>query len=139
MNPLELRSEIETLLADWAHAIDSGHAESAVIYYSDAAEQHLPGASSVGIAQIGAALARRAQLSQRVTRHLFSNVRLVRADAGVAQIEVHSILTLFRSDSADRPPHPFMVADVVDRFERGQDGRLRITHRQVVPVFQTAA
>lgn len=141
MTPYELRSEIETLLADWAHAIDSGHAETAACHYSDTAEQHLPGSSSVGIDQIRAGLAMRQRAQHRITRHLFSNLRLVAPDGSGAraQVEAHSVLTLFRTESDERSTLPFMVADVVDRFERGEDGRLRIAHRQVVPVFKAAA
>jgi hypothetical protein len=98
-----------------------------------------PGASSTGIAQIGAALARRAQRSRRVTWHLVSHVCLARADAGTTQTGAHPVLTLCRSDSEDRAPHPFMATDVVDRFGRGQTCRLRIAHPQLVAVFQAAA
>ncbi|HVR53914.1 MAG TPA: nuclear transport factor 2 family protein [Pseudorhodoferax sp.] len=132
-----LRAEVETLLADWAHAIDSGQAESAAVLFTETAEQHLPQASAIGRAQIAEGLARRQRMAGRTTRHLFSNLR-VEQDAGTGLLQAQAVLTLFRSDDADRRPCIAMVADLADRYARGADGRLRIAYRQLLPVFQAA-
>lgn len=132
-DPAVLRAEVETLLADWAHAIDSGQAERAIVHFADAAEQHLPGATAIGREAIAAGLARRARMTERLTRHLFSNLRVVQQQEGVT---AQAVLTLWRTDTADRSPRVALVADLTDRYVRGADGRLRIVHRQLVPVFQ---
>ena len=129
-----LRAEVETLLADWAHAIDSGQAASAIVLFDEAAEQHLPHAASIGRAQIAAGLARRQGMACRLTRHVFSNLRVTQDAAGT--LTAHAVLTLFRTDTADRTPCIALVADLTDRYVRGEDGRLRIAYRQLQPVFQ---
>lgn len=129
-----LRAEVETLLADWAHAIDTGRAETALALYTDDAEQHLPGASAVGREAIAAGLARRQAMAGRLTRHLFSNLRVVQDAAGTVHAQV--ALTLLRTDTTDRTPRIVLVADLADRYRRGADGHLRIAHRLVQPVFQ---
>jgi ketosteroid isomerase-like protein len=128
-----LRAEVESLLADWAHAVDSGQAESAIVHYAEAAEQHLPHGSAIGREAVAAGLARRQAMTERRTRHVFTNLRVVQEGQDVV---AHTVLTLYRSDTADRSPCAEMVADLTDRYQRGADGRLRIVHRRVVPVFQ---
>lgn len=132
-----LRAEVEALLADWAHAIDGGRAEAAIVLFAETAEQHLPGASAIGRDAIAAGLARRQAMAGRLTRHLFSNLRVAQ-DSAAGTATAQAVLTLLRTDTADRTPRIALVADLHDRYLRGADGRLRIVHRQVQPIFQAA-
>lgn len=73
------RGAIEAMLVEWAWRIDHGDAASAAALFTDDAEVQAAGATSVGIAAIRAALARRAAMTTRVSRHVVSNLRLAPA------------------------------------------------------------
>lgn len=132
MNP-DTRSGIETLLATWARCIDSGRATEAIDLFTADAEQTLPSGTSKGREAIGEGLRRRQALTARTSRHLVSNLLLQPADGG-AGLEGRWILTIFRSDTLERPALVQLVADVHDRYEQ-VDGRWRIARRALTPVF----
>jgi hypothetical protein len=51
-----------------------------------------------------------------------------------ATVDANWILTLYRSDDADKPAKPMMVNDVQDTFRKEADG-WKISSRKIVPVF----
>lgn len=133
MNP-DTRSEIETLLATWARCIDSGRATDAIDLFTADAEQTLPGGTATGRQAIGEGLRRRQALTSRTSRHLVSNLLLRPAAGDAARLEGHWILTIFRSDTQERPALVQLVADVHDQYEQ-VDGRWLISRRAIAPVF----
>lgn len=129
----EQRAQVEALLATWAHCIDSGHATSAIDLFTADAQQTLPSGTSAGRDAIHAGLARREALAGRTTRHLVSNLLLHTLDGG-QRLQGRWVLTLFRSDQAERPATIQVVADVEDEYAQ-VDGCWRVARRTLTPVF----
>lgn len=131
----EHRAQIEALLAAWAHCIDSGRATDAIGLFTQDAEQTLASSTSKGQDAIRAGLERRQALTGRTTRHLVSNLLLQALDGG-QRLRGRWVLTLFRSDSAQRPATIQLVADVEDEYAQ-VDGNWRVARRTLTPVFGT--
>lgn len=131
------RCEIEALLAEWCHCIDSGRAVEAIDLFTDDASQTLAGSTSTGREAIRQGLMRRQALSERMSRHLVSNLRLLAAPDREDRLGATWVLTLYRSDEPQRPAVPRLVADVQDDYAR-VDGCWRIARRIVTPVFGSA-
>ncbi len=120
-------------LAEWAWLVDHGAAGDAVRLYAPNAAQEIAGVRAEGVAAIGAALRRRAAMTQRTSRHVISNFRLTQLTRNEATAAW--ILTLYRSDTEKLDPVPLLVADVDDRFVAA-DGAWRIVERKVKPIFE---
>lgn len=131
-----LKSEIETLLAEWAFCVDDGRATQAIDLFTDQAEQAMPTGLSVGKEAILAGLRRRQDMTQRTSRHLVSNLRIQEAEPnkGNPRVRGQWILLLFRSDTTEVKPTPQLVADVTDEYENVK-GCWLIARRKVAPVF----
>lgn len=128
------RAEVEALLAAWAHCIDSGRATEAIALFTEDAEQTLPSGTSKGVGAIRTGLERRQALTARTTRHLVSNLLLQPQDG--ERLQGRWVLTLFRSDQAERPAVLQLVADVEDVYAQ-VDGRWKVARRTLTPVFGT--
>lgn len=124
--------QIAQCVVEWAWLIDHGAAEDCARLFTQDAVQEIAGVRSEGLAAIAAGLKRRQAMTERTSRHVASNLRLTSLSADEASATW--MLTLYRSDTADRAPLPFMVADVVDRY-RLSDGEWRVCARTVSPVF----
>lgn len=130
---LVLRLEVEALLVEWAARIDEGRASSAAELFCEDAEQTVLGTKTTGLPAIREALLRRERMSQRLSRHIVANFRIVsRADDLVAATW---LLTLYRSDTDDKPAKPHLVATVQDQLRRGADGRWQIWRRELSADF----
>jgi hypothetical protein len=129
---IRTRQEIESVLTEWSWLIDHGKAQEASVLFTHDAEQSIAGVTANGIEAIAQGLKRRAEMMGRTSRHLISNLRL--SMSSEATVDVTWILTLYRSDDANRPAKPLMVSDVQDRF-RKEAGGWKIRSRKIVPVF----
>jgi ketosteroid isomerase-like protein len=129
---IRTRREIEAVLMEWSWLIDHGRAQEAAALYTQDAEQSIAGVTASGIEAIAQGLKRRAEMTGRTSRHVISNLRL--AIAADATVDVTWILTLYRSDDANKPAKPILVGDVLDRFRKEATG-WKIRSRKVVPVF----
>jgi hypothetical protein len=89
----------------------------------------------VGTAEIDAVYRARTERGRRVSRHLVTNLHVVRADEAGAS--VISALLLYADDGEPSRPTvtPLMVADVVDEFVRTGD-RWLISSRHVREMFR---
>lgn len=132
-----LRSVIEALLAEFAYLLDHGQADQAVALFTEGAAFVSPLATLRGRAELTAGFAARARQTH-VTRHVHANLHLVAAGPDRARATV--VLTLYRADGPGvGVPRPFLVADCLDVYERGTDGRWRFAERTIVPVFVAQA
>jgi hypothetical protein len=132
MPDIRTRGEIEAVLMEWSWLIDHGRAQEAAVLFTRDAEQSIAGVTASGIEAIAQGLKRRAEMTGRTSRHVISNLRSsVSSDATV---DATWILTLYRSDDADKPAKPMMVNDVQDTFRKEADG-WKISSRKIVPVF----
>lgn len=128
----QTRQEIESILAEWAWLIDHGRAQEVSVLYTQDAEQSIAGVTRSGIEAIKQGLKHRADMTGRTSRHVVSNLRL--SMSSDATIDATWILTLYRSDDANKPAKPIMVNDVQDSFRR-EAGGWKIRSRTVVPIF----
>jgi hypothetical protein len=102
------------------------------VLFTHDAEQSIAGVTASGIEAIVQGLKRRADMTGRTSRHVISNLRL--SMSSEATVEAAWILTLYRSDDANKPAKPMMVNDVQDTF-RKEAGGWKIRSRKIVPVF----
>lgn len=128
----QTRHEIESILAEWAWLIDHGRAQEVSVLYTQDAEQSIAGVTRSGIEAIKQGLKHRADMTGRTSRHVVSNLRLSLSSDATA--EATWILTLYRSDDANKPAKPTMINDVHDSF-RKEAGGWKIRSRTVVPIF----
>jgi hypothetical protein len=128
----QIRQEIESVLTEWSWLIDHGRAQEASVLFTHDAEQSIAGVTASGIEAIAQGLKRRADMMGRTSRHVISNLRL--SMSSEATVEAAWILTLYRSDDANKPAKPMMVNDVQDSF-RKEAGGWKIRSRKVVAVF----
>ena len=129
---IRTRQEIESVLAEWSWLIDHGKAQEASVLFTHDAEQSIAGVAVSGIEAIAQGLKRRADMTGRTSRHVISNLRL--SISSDATVEAAWILTLYRSDDANKPAKPLMVNDVQDSFRKEASG-WKIRSRKIVPVF----
>lgn len=129
----DLRAAIETLLATWARCIDGGRAVEAIDLYAEDAQQTMPHGTAVGREAIRAGLQRRQALVARTSRHLVGNL-VLQPGGDAQQLQGWWTMTVFRSDTQDRPAVIQLVADVEDTY-RHVDGRWLIARRTVTPIF----
>lgn len=119
--------------------IDHGRAaEVAGFFAPDGALTFGPGAPRPGTIT-GPAIATAMQARQddvaATSRHVLSNFLVEPQDDG--RVVVRSLMTLFRTATADMEPIVRSVADLVDTFVL-HDGAWRIADRQILPVFYPA-
>lgn len=129
-----LRDELTQLLTALWHEIDHADGARVSVFFTANAELRLGNAVFHGTAAIDAVYAARAARGPRVSRHLISNVHVLRATGDSAH--VISNLVLYAEDGpAPRPTTtPALIADVRDRFVR-RDGVWLIDSRHLQNLF----
>ena len=127
------RQAIEQLVAEHAWLIDHGQAERiAALYTADARVLGI-GPDKVGRAAIQAWAAERQAMTERRSRHVQTNLRLVAVSADEYRGTV--VLTLYRHDGATfAGPVPLMVAEYDDVYRR-EEGVWRFAERRLSVLF----
>ncbi|NWG22988.1 MAG: nuclear transport factor 2 family protein [Pseudorhodoplanes sp.] len=130
----EVRLAIEALVAEHAWLIDHGEAGRIADLFTDDGRLIGLGPDMVGREAIKAWGLARAAMTERTSRHVCTNLRLV--DRGDGTVEGHAILTVYRHDGT-QPGHPlpFAVADYADVYRLGDDGHWRFGERKLATVF----
>ncbi len=131
----DVRLAIEALIHEHAWFIDHGQADRVVELFTDDARLLGIGADKIGRDAIAQWAADRAAMTERCSRHVQSNIRLVAA-AGPDQVEGTVLLTLYRFDGPGMgQPSPMLVAEYEDQYRRCPDGRWRFAQRRLTTVF----
>ncbi len=119
--------------------VDEGRAaETRHLFTPDATLTFGPGAPKPGTiagSDIPAAMEARQAQAHVTTRHVLSNLAVSRIAKG--EIQVRSLLTLFRSENESRDTYPASVADIDDRLIQTAEG-WRIRARTITPIFNRA-
>lgn len=132
----DARGAIDALVAEHAWLIDHGRAAEIAGLYLEDGRMLGVGPDLVSRAAIRAWGEGRAAMSERVSRHLCSNMRLVPQAGGLITGTV--LLTVYRHDGpAPRPARPFAVGEYEDVYARDADGRWRFAERRLVVLFST--
>jgi hypothetical protein len=93
--------------------------------------------NNVGREAIAKYGADRAKMTQRIARHLCSNLRLTALDSN--RIQGNLMITLFRHDGPGGLPDPVAVADAHDIYVKCEDGKWRFEERRLELVFESDA
>ena len=133
----ETRCSIEALIVEYAWLLDHSAADRLPSLFTESAVLELPKGRYAG-AQAIAQFGRERVKATRVTRHLCSNIRLVRLGSDKVQGSV--AFTVYRHDAA-RPAEPTVAAvgEWQDVYVKHNDARWRFAERRVVVVFETEA
>jgi len=119
---------IHRLLSDFAWAADRGLAnELSELFFPDGTLR-VNDQAFRGRAEIAADCRRRAEIPNRKTRHVWSNLRVDLRDDGACEATL--VQLTYESAGAERPVK-LRVNDVCDRLERDADGRWRFRSRVI--------
>lgn len=136
-DPLRIRLEIEQLLMDYWHEVDTNWGRSAHEFFTeDGVFRNSVGKARVGREAIREFYTGRHDRGPRVVRHVVTNLRVQPAAGN--EVTSNWVLQIFASDGV--PPLPsepaILVADVTDVCRRGEDGRWRYVSRQIDGLFK---
>jgi len=131
---LDIRQALEDLNAAFTHHLDHNEIEALVALFTPDALYTHGERRSQGRAEIEALFRRRVANGPRTSRHLYSGLQLDIASASEARGT--SVCLSFAADGLPPlPARPFLVADFVDRYQRGNDGCWRFAERHIHRVF----
>jgi SnoaL-like domain len=123
------RSEIEQLIAESFHRVDSGKASTGVELVTDNFTLVLPN-MTIEREQYVAIMAKRERATY-TTRHCFSNLRFGAETDTLVEVEFPVTVHRLNEDEADTA---ISVADFADRWV-SSEGTWRLQSRSVTPVF----
>jgi len=132
------RAALTALCMEYCWRVDFGHAECVPeLFTEDCLWVAPPGAavggSVSGMAQMIDHWKRRAQV-RVTTRHLLTNLRFVMDGADAARGWI-SLIVYVAHEGEAKTSTPKIVADYLDTYARGADGRWRIRTRHIHTVF----
>ena len=128
----ETRRAIEALSTEYSWLVDHGYADQAAELFTDDAVLSAAGSEVSGIADIRRHLEERAQNRDIRSRHVVTNIRLLREDSD--HVRGTTVMTIYRSVGESARPQ-LIVGDVDDLYRRGTDGRWRLAERKLAPAF----
>jgi hypothetical protein len=143
VTPEERALETQLLYAnmvDYWYQVDlHGGAGVAGMFVEDGVFHAGPGKPLVGRAAIQQFYSWRRDRGERTARHVVTNFRAEFADATHAT--THGVMLLFAADGKPVLPAapPIMIADMIDRCVKCDDGRWRYVERDFVPLFMGGA
>lgn len=116
--PALLHAELSVLVNALWFEIDHGDGSGASAFFTSDAELTFSRRTFRGTAEIDGVYATRAARGPRVSRHITSNLHVVRHEHDA--VEAVSVLVLHAQDGVPPLPAtaPVLVADVIDRFVR---------------------
>jgi ketosteroid isomerase-like protein len=139
MMRIEDRLAIDDLNAEFAYCLDHNEVAPLVALFTDDAIYSHGSRQSVGKDEIAAFFRSRTAAGPRTARHFCSGLRLFFLEDEVARAT--SLWLTFAHNGS--PPiancDPFLVADFMDVYRRGADGRWRIESRHIEPIFRNPA
>lgn len=132
---LEIRAALEDLNTAFTYHLDHGDVPALVeLFTEDALYTHGPRRSE-GRAAIEALFRGRSAAGPRTARHLYSGLRL-EIESAMRATGTSVCMTFAQNGEPPLAPAvPILVADFVDVYERGEDGRWRIRERHIERIF----
>jgi hypothetical protein len=138
-NPLAIRLAIEELNAAFAYHLDHNQVEPLVDLFTANARYSHGERRTEGREALRTLFIARSAAGARTTRHFYSGLRVDIHDERSASGQ--SVWMAFAANQA--PPvgfcTPHLVADFIDRYVLGADGRWRIEQRDIQRIFAANA
>ncbi len=132
----QVRHEIENLVFEHAWLLDSHASDRLADLYLEDGRLYGIGPEKKGAAALNTYGAERASMTDRVARHVCTNLRL--APIGDGRIRGHLMITLYRHDGPGLgPAEPCAIADANDIYARAPDGSWKIAERRLELVFES--
>jgi uncharacterized protein (TIGR02246 family) len=131
-----IRAHIEALNVEFWYRVDHQNGAGVAELFCEDGVYSVPGGRNTGRAAIAESYVKRAARGPRVSRHVFSNLRLTIETPTLAHGV--SMLTLWARDG-EAPlalTLPVSVSDVRDTYVKGDDGVWRIHHRHSTAAFR---
>ncbi|MCP3889756.1 MAG: nuclear transport factor 2 family protein [Desulfobulbaceae bacterium] len=132
---IETLQAIATLNVDFCHYLDYNKVDELVdLFTEDASYSHGP-RKSRGRDEIRKIFSGRQATGVRTSRHLQTGLKITLLNQQCA--EGTSVCLTFACDGAPpvSPATPFLVADFIDQYQYGADGRWRISKRHIERIF----
>ena len=132
---ISIRLAIEDLNAEFVYLLDHLLVEPLVELFTEDALYTHGERRTQGRAALRVLFEARAASGRRTTRHLYSGLRIHIHDARAAS--GYCVCASFAADSLPPIPHaePFLVADFIDEYVRGEDSKWRIARRDIQRIF----
>jgi hypothetical protein len=138
-NRLAVRLAIEELNAAFAYHLDHNQVEPLLDLFTANARYSHGERRTEGREALRALFVARTAAGPRTTRHFYSGLRIV--IHGESNASGQSVWMAFAANQA--PPigfcTPHLVADLIDRYVLGTDGRWRIEQRDIQRIFAASA
>ena len=135
IDSIAARLAITDLNTDFCHHLDHDNIESLIALFTNDAHYSHGNRVTVGLAQIKGLFDRRSAAGVRTARHLYSGLRIELTEKNKAKGQ--SVCMTFAADQA--PPimsaSPYLIADFIDEYQCGGDGRWRISSRHIERIF----
>ncbi len=133
----QTRSDIEDLIYEHAWLIDHHQSDRLADLYVETGRLTGISLNNVGREAITRYGAGRAQMKDRIARHVCSNLRL--SALGPNRVQGELMIMLFRHDGPGGLPNPVALADAHDTYVKGDDGKWRFEERRLELVFEAEA
>ena len=135
MASLEARFAIQDLNTDFCYHLDHGNLDELVDLFTQDAFYAHGNRITEGRVAIRELFDRRAAAGDRTARHMYSGLRI----SWVSETRATgvSVCMTFAADSLPPivPAIPYLVADFIDEYDYCDDGRWRISRRQINRIF----
>ena len=132
-----LHAQLDSVLADWAWFLDHGRFDELAELFTPDGQLITQGARVRGQEQI-----RQRYLSRtgvRTSRHVYSGLRVTESSDAWARTTSVWVCYAANLPAPVDEAGVYLVADCLDEFVRGDDGRWRISSREIVPVLRDPA
>lgn len=134
---LEIRIALEDLNTAFCYHLDHNEVEPLIdLFTDDVYYTHGP-RSSRGKAELEQIFRSRNAKQTRTSRHLYSGLKLDIESATSARGTSVCLTFGAFGEPPLSPAEPILVADFVDRYERGADGKWRFAERHIHRIFQS--
>ena len=134
-----LAQELQAILVEYWHDIDTNWGRNAGMYYTDNAEFVGEAATYTGRSKIEEFYAWRVKQGPRLAVHAVSNFRVESAEADRPRATWYLLLYAANGE-AILPTHPpITISLVTDDYERGPGGEWLCSRRQFKTLFQGGA
>lgn len=132
---IEIRLALEDLNADFCHYLDSNMIEELVELFTEDARYSHGARLSQGRDEIRTLFSARKEKGVRTSRHIQTGLKITLNNTKEATGK--SVCLTFGCDAPApiSPATPYLVADFIDEYQKGADGRWRIRKRHIERIF----